>query len=124
MGKTKSKADAPEAKEKERRLPVKRMPSALRVGDHLVLTTDKMGYVGKSVAIRHLERGKCCLNYHINSGCYHRHVAVMVAVPEKEALGMEEFEDDIGPLGKLIDAAIAEAEALERKGNKKRRAHR
>jgi hypothetical protein len=65
--------------------PKRCMPNELKVGDRIVTSISKDGSVAKSTKIEHLKRGRCCRNYHINRGsCYHRHVAVLIAVPEEE----------------------------------------
>lgn len=92
MGKSKTKPakqeqEQAEEKDKVRYLPVLRMPSEWRVGDQIVTSTNKFGYVSASTKITHIETGEGCKNLHVNrNSCYDRSVAFPIAVEEQAAL--------------------------------------
>jgi hypothetical protein len=84
---TKKANPVKEEKPKERFLPVLRLPSQWRVGDQIVVETNRMGYVTKTTTIKKIETGQGCKNLHVNdTACYDRGKEWAIAVPEIEAL--------------------------------------
>jgi hypothetical protein len=78
-------ADKAKKKAKERRLPVKRMPSDLRVGDYIVISLNTDATVKTATAIRHIVRGQSCRHYHINdTHCYKSWIPVAISLPESD----------------------------------------
>lgn len=76
-------------KPKVRHLPVPITPMQVRVGDKIVTTTDKTGYVTGTFEVRSVALGDSCRNVHINdTGCYDRIATLRISIPEEEALQM------------------------------------
>ena len=74
-------------KVKERRLRVLKPASEVMVGDEIVVTCSREGYVDKAYRISRLETGESCRNLHVNdTQCWDRAVPIPIAMPEDEAL--------------------------------------
>jgi hypothetical protein len=76
-----------EGKPKEPRLSVSLSTHEVMVGMEIVVTTNRDGYVEKTIPIKTLETGEGCRNLHVNdTACYDRGVPINIAFVETEAL--------------------------------------